>query len=74
MDYSNPLAWYEKIDKYLRSSGFHINNFDHNLYIKEKEEEIIIMVEFVGDLIIIGNSFVLMKEEKYNRCKSFDMT
>jgi hypothetical protein len=64
---------YEKIDQYLRSSGFKRSNFDPNLYIKEKGEEIIIMVVYVDDLIITSNSSKLIKEEKDNLCKSFDM-
>jgi hypothetical protein len=43
------------------------------LYIKEKDEEIIIMVVYVDDLIITGSSDDLVQEEKYSLCKPFDM-
>jgi hypothetical protein len=69
-----PRAWYEKINKYLKSRSFKRSDYDPNLYIKEKGEEIIIMVVYVDDLIITGSSDDLIQEEKDSLCKSFDMT
>jgi hypothetical protein len=69
-----PQAWYEKINKYLKSRSFKRSDSDPNLYIKEKGEEIIIMVVYVDDLIITGSSDDLIQEEKDSLCKSFDMT
>jgi hypothetical protein len=58
-----PRASYEKINKYLKSRGFKRSDYDPNLYIKKKGEEIITMVVYVDDLIITGSSDDLIQEE-----------
>jgi hypothetical protein len=57
----------------FKSRGFKRSDFDPNLYIKEKYEEIIIMVVYVDNLIITGSSDDLIQEEKDSLWKSFDI-
>ena len=50
-----PRAWYIKIDKYLSDQGFKRSSSDSNLYITTTNSDIIILVIYVDDLIIIGS-------------------
>ena len=50
-----PKAWYIKIDKYLVEQGFQWSPLDANLYIKRSGNDIILLVIYVDDMIIIGS-------------------
>ena len=69
-----PRAWYIKIDKYLNDQGFKRSSSDSNLYIKTIDSDIILLVIYVDDLIIAGNSTSLIQGIKQNLCQFFDMT
>jgi len=51
-----PRAWSDKIGQYLVISGFQTSNVDFSLYVKKTNHGIVIIVIYVDDLIIIGNS------------------
>eukprot|EP01018_Ginkgo_biloba_P024032 Gb_18989 [translate_table: standard] len=68
-----PRAWYIKIDEHLRGSGFQRSASDPNLYIK-KDGDLVILVVYVDDLVITGNSLKLIDEVKGDLGKAFEMT
>jgi hypothetical protein len=49
-------AWLDKIDQYLITSAFQTSNADFSLYVKKTYHGIIIIVTYVDDLIITGDS------------------
>jgi len=51
-----PRAWLGKIGQYLVTSGFQTSNADFSLYVKKTNHGIVIIVIYVDDLIIIGDS------------------
>ncbi len=51
-----PRAWLEKIGEYLVTSGFQTVDAYFSLYVKKTDHGIIIIVIYVDDLIITGNS------------------
>jgi hypothetical protein len=51
-----PKAWSDKIHQYLVTSGFQTSNVDFSLYVKKIDHGILVIVIYVDDLIIIGDS------------------
>jgi hypothetical protein len=51
-----PRAWSDKIGQYLVTSGSQTSNADFSLYVKKTNHGIVVIVIYVDDLIIIGNS------------------
>ena len=49
-----PWAWYERIDKYLLSLGFTKNVADPNLYFKVTKGDMLILILYVDEILIIG--------------------
>jgi hypothetical protein len=54
----SPKAWSNKIGQYLVTSGFQTSNADFSLYVKKTNHVIVVIVIYVDDLIIIGDSDV----------------
>lgn len=56
-----PRSWYEKLDGYLNSQGFHRSSTEHNLYKKiNKKGEILLVCVYVDDVIYMSSSMELM--------------
>jgi hypothetical protein len=51
-----PRAWLDKIGQYLVTSGFQTSNVDISLYVEKTDHGIVVIVIYVDDLIITGNS------------------
>jgi hypothetical protein len=51
-----PRAWSDKIGQYLVTSGFQTSNANFSLYVKKTDHGIVIIVIYVDDLIITGDS------------------
>ena len=54
-------AWYERIDNYLTKLGYSKNEVDPNLYFKIDGDDMIILVLYVDDLLIIGEEHLIKK-------------
>ena len=54
-----PPVWYERIDKYLLSLGFSKNDADPNLYFKVTKGDMLILILYVDDLLIIGEGCLI---------------
>jgi hypothetical protein len=50
----SPKAWYSRIDSYLQGMGFTKSEADSNLYFLLVGSEVLILVLYVDDLILIG--------------------
>lgn len=59
-----PRAWYERIDKYLLSLGFCKNDVDANIYLKVYNGEMLILVLYVDDLFLTGESKLIIRCKK----------
>jgi len=51
-----PRVWLDKIGEYLVTSGFQTSNADFSLYVKKTNHGIVVIVIYVDDLIITGDS------------------
>jgi len=68
-----PRAWSDKIGEYLVTNGFQTSNADFSLYVKKTDHGIVIIVIYVDDLIIIGNSDVNISDLKKLLKQKFKM-
>jgi hypothetical protein len=68
-----PKAWSDKIGQYLITSGFQTSNVDFSLYVKKTNHGIVIMVIYVDDLTITGDSNVDVSDLKKLLKQEFEM-
>ena len=68
-----PRAWSDKIGQYLVTIGFQISNSDFSLYVKRTNRGIVLVVIYVDDLIITGDSDVDINEVKLLLKQKFEM-
>ena len=69
-----PRAWNSRIDKYFQEKGFTKCPYEHALYVKEKDGDILIVCLYVDDLIFTGSNPSLFEEFKRVMIKEFEMT
>lgn len=50
-----PRKWCARLDKYLAKLGFSKGTTDSNLYLKEIEDGLLIIIAFVDDIFFGGN-------------------
>ena len=67
-------AWNNWIDKYFQQNGFIKYPYEHTLYIKLKNGDILVVCLYVDDLIFNGSNQSLFDEFKKAMTKEFDMT
>jgi hypothetical protein len=46
-----PTTWYSTLDKYLQQVGFRKGSVDNNLYIKVSQGNILLIEDYVDDII-----------------------
>jgi hypothetical protein len=68
-----PRAWSDKIGQYLVTSGFQTSNADFSLYVKKTNHGIVVIVIYVDDLIIIGDSDAYIFDLKKLLKQKFEM-
>ncbi len=66
-------AWSDKIGLYLVPSGFQTSNANFSLYVKKTDHGIVVIVIYVDDLIIIGDSYVDIFDLKKLLKQKFEM-
>lgn len=69
-----PRIWFSRIDSYFQREGFTKSKHDHTLFIKRREEKIIIISIYVDDLIYTRNNKKLCAKFKQFMMKEFEMT
>ncbi|KAH9751570.1 hypothetical protein KPL71_014344 [Citrus sinensis] len=63
-----------RIDKYFQEKGFTKCPYEHALYVKEKDGDILIVCLYVDDLVFTGSNPSLFEEFKRVMIKEFEMT
>ncbi|KAH9307124.1 hypothetical protein KI387_043796 [Taxus chinensis] len=69
-----PRAWYERMDAFLLSIGFHRCKIDHTFYVLKTDDELLLLVLYVDDLLITSTSNSLTQDIKRKLKAEFDMT
>ena len=69
-----PRAWYSKIDKYFQENDFIKCPYEHALYVKEKDEDLLVACLYMDNLIFTGSNPSLFEEFKGVMIKEFEMT
>jgi hypothetical protein len=68
-----PRVWLEKIGEHLVTSGFQTSNTNFSLYVKKTNHGIVVIVIYVDDLIIRGDSDVDISDLKKFLKQKFEM-
>jgi hypothetical protein len=69
-----PRAWYNRTDDHLLNLGFVKSLSEATLYIRLKDDDILIMSLYVDDLLITGSNELQIKEFKQEMMCVFEMT
>jgi hypothetical protein len=69
-----PRAWYSRIDDHLLNLGFVKSLSKATLYIRLKDDDILIMSLYVDDLLITGSNELQIEEFKQEMMRVFEMT
>ena len=54
-----PRVWYDKIDGFIKSSGFQKSDVDANLYFKVRGNQPVILIMYVDDLFLTGDKGII---------------
>ncbi|KAH9681198.1 hypothetical protein KPL71_026879 [Citrus sinensis] len=68
-----PRAWNSRIDKYFQENGFTKCPYEHALYVKENDGDILIVCLYVDNLIFTGSDPSLFEEFKRVMIKEFEV-
>lgn len=55
-----PHAWFDRFSKFLLSQGFYSSNADPSLFILKRDDNMVILLIYVGSMLIIGYSSSLL--------------
>lgn len=69
----SPREWYLEIDSYLRQSGWIHSEADPNLYYLVEGSTITILLLYVDDLLLIGNSALRISQIKQALSRKYEM-
>jgi hypothetical protein len=67
-------AWFEKINTALIDMDFTPLDSDHCVYVRHQEDEVMYIVLYVDDLLLIGSSLMEVKQLKTALSTRFEMT
>ena len=69
-----PKQWHEKFDLVIISYGFHINNSDKYVYVKQYDDGVYaILCLCVDDILIFGSNIDVINDVKHMLSSNFDM-
>jgi hypothetical protein len=69
-----PRAWYAKMDAYLQKVGFLRSELDDTLYVQLQGNNLVILVMYVDDLLVIRNNDDHISQVKKELKIGFEMT
>ena len=69
-----PKAWNSRIDTYFKANGFMQCPYEHALYVKKKNKDILFVSLYVDDLIFIESNPQIFEEFKQAMILEFEMT
>ena len=55
-----PRAWYEKIDTYLLKNSFKRCKYDPNMFAKNFDDDVLVVVLYMDDIILNGNQLTFI--------------
>jgi hypothetical protein len=70
----SPRAWNQKLDAELKELGFMRSEADHSLYIHFHEHDLVFVIVYVDDMLILSNSIPQVQALKRNLERKFKMT
>uniref|UniRef100_A0AAV1TB59 Reverse transcriptase Ty1/copia-type domain-containing protein n=1 Tax=Peronospora matthiolae TaxID=2874970 RepID=A0AAV1TB59_9STRA len=70
----SPRMWNQTIDGFMIKMGFKKCESDHCIYIKRDDQDMILVVLYVDDLILVSSNNELLKSTKMALSKRFEMT
>ena len=70
-----PRCWYKRFDSFIISLGYNRLSSNHCIYYKkfEKDDDIIIMLLYVDDMLVIGPNKDRVQELKAQLAREFDI-
>ncbi|KAK6156625.1 hypothetical protein DH2020_010873 [Rehmannia glutinosa] len=68
-----PKQWHEKFDNAMKECGFKINECDKCVYVKDTENDYVILCLYVDDMLIIGSNEKIIKSTRDMLNLRFDM-
>jgi hypothetical protein len=69
-----PRAWYSRIDEHLLNLGFVKSLSEATLYVKLKDNDVLIVSLYVDDILVTGSNELLVEEFKQEMMNVFEMT
>jgi len=69
-----PRAWNTRLDEYFRKDGFEQCPFEHALYVKKNQGNLLLVAVYVDDVIFMGNNGKMLEEFKKAMTREFEMT
>ena len=69
-----PRSWYSRIDKTLLQMKMIKNLADYNMYICKREGKLMVVLLYVDDLMLIGNSIAEVQHIKRELMTQFEMS
>ena len=69
-----PRGWYERPSKFLISSGFKMGKIDTTLFIKPKDNDVLIVQIYVDDIIFGATNVSLCEEFAKSMHREFEMS
>jgi len=69
----SPKMWYQKFDTYILGLGFVRRRVDHCVYSKQVCNQLIYVVLYVDDMLLVGNNMDVIKKVKSQLSSKFDM-
>ncbi|MCO5610100.1 hypothetical protein L7F22_064335 [Adiantum nelumboides] len=68
-----PRVWYGRIGDHLQSQGFQRSIADHTLYYKVQGKDIVLVILYVDDLILMGRKEYMVEDVQSKLSKEFEM-
>jgi hypothetical protein len=69
----SPRMWYQKFDTYMLGLGFTRSKEDHCVYFKLIGDNLIYLILYVDDMLLIGNNKEITQDVKNQLSSKFDM-
>lgn len=70
----SPRAWYARIDAFLQSLSYISTHADTNVYVKREGKKFIALAIYVDDIIVMSNSWTMIRTVKQQLGSEFKMT
>jgi hypothetical protein len=70
----SPRAWYQCIDMFFTHEDLFRSQADHSLYVKQTGEYLLIVIDYVDDLIILASNVSILKWLKSRLENEFEMS